>query len=107
MSVRLEQGGLYILPDALAGASYLILQAQQTTGGWQLVECHATPFGSDRFKARAVASDEQVIRFDVDASGALAQRGGDETQPRRFTLANLSLIGYLRDGQFIPTEEGL
>ncbi len=108
MSVKLEQDGLYILPNALEGTSYVILQATQTSHGWQLFECHALPFGSEQFKSRTLVSDEQLLRYDVDSSGALLAHTDDTTQQQtNFSLASLSLIGYLRDGQFIPAPEGL
>ncbi|HEY0604984.1 MAG TPA: hypothetical protein VGD58_18845 [Herpetosiphonaceae bacterium] len=108
MSVTLEQDGLYILAHALEGSSYLILQAVKTADGWNLVENHATPFGSEQFKTRSQFPADQMVRFAVDPSGALvADGGGGTAQQTNFTLANLSLIGYLRNGTFVPTEEGL
>lgn len=108
MSVKLEQNGLYILAHALEGSSYLILQAVQTSDGWSLIENHATPFGSDEFKARRQFSPDQMVRFAVQSSGELVEQGnGSTVQQMNFTLANLSLIGYLRNGTFVPTEEGL
>lgn len=108
MSVTLEQDGLYILAHALEGSSYLILQAVKTGDGWNLIENHATPFGSEQFKARSQFSSDQLIRFAVEPSGSLVAAGGGGTaQQTNFSLANLSLIGYLRNGVFVPTEEGL
>lgn len=107
MSVTLEQDGLYILAHALEGSSYLILQAVKTADGWSLIENHATPFGSDQFKARSQFSSDQLIRFAVEPSGSLVAAGGGTAQQMNFSLANLSLIGYLRNGVFVPTEEGL
>lgn len=108
MSVTLEQDGLYILAHATEGSSYLILQAVKTADGWNLVENHATPFGSEQFKARSQFPADQMVRFHVTPSGALvAASGGGTAQQTDFTLANLSLIGYLRNGTFVPTEEGL
>lgn len=108
MSVTLEQDGLYILAHATEGSSYLILQAVETAGGWSLVENHATPFGSEQFKARCQFPPDQMVRFHVAPSGVLvADGGGGTAQQTDFTLANLSLIGYLRNGTFVPTEEGL
>jgi hypothetical protein len=108
VSVTLEQDGLYILAHALEGSSYLILQAVSGGGGWSLIENHATPFGSEQFKARSQFSANQMVRFAVEPSGALiADSGGGTAQQTNFTLANLSLIGYLRNGTFVPTEEGL
>jgi hypothetical protein len=108
VSVNLEQDGLYLLPQGLGGSSYLILQAVHTPGGWNLIENHATSFGSEEFKARSALAPEQLARFVVEPSGALAQQAaGGTAQQTSFSLANLSLIGYLRDGSFVPTEEGL
>jgi hypothetical protein len=107
MSVTLEQDGLYILPNALH-ETYLIVQAQHTSQGWQLVESHATSLGSDEFKARAQFSPDRMMRYAVDPSGALVEHSANGTaQQTNLTLANLSLIGYLRNGTFIPPEEGL
>jgi hypothetical protein len=107
MSVTLEQDGVYILPNALDG-TYLIVQAERGSEGWQLTECHATSFGSEQFKARSLFAPDQLIRYTVDPAGSLVQRGGHGTAHQtEWTLANLSLIGYLRNGTFLPTEEGL
>jgi len=108
MSVKLEQDGLYMLPNGLDGRSDLILRATQTSDGWQLVECHGLPFGSEQFKARASLPAEQLRRYTVETSGALLQDStNNAAQPTDFSMANLSLIGYLRGGTFIPPEEGL
>lgn len=108
MSVTLEQDGLYILAHALEGSSYLILQAVSNGGSWNLIENHATPFGSEQFKSRSQFPADQMVRFAVAPSGALVEDGGGGTaQQTNFTLANLSLIGYLRNGTFVPTAEGL
>jgi hypothetical protein len=108
VSVNLVQDGLYLLPHGLTGSSYVILQAVQTPGGWNLIENHATSFGSEEFKARSSLPSEQLLRFAVEPSGALTQQGaGGTAQQTSFSLANLSLIGYLRNGTFVPTEEGL
>ena len=107
MSVTLEQDGLYILPNALE-ETYLIVQAERAADGWQLTESHATSLGSEEFKARAQLPPDQLTRYTVDSSGALARHEANGTvRQTTLTLANLSLIGYLRDGRFIPTEEGL
>jgi hypothetical protein len=107
MSVTLEQDGLYILPNALE-ETYVIVQAERAAEGWQLTESHATDLGSEEFKARAQLPPDQQIRYAVDSSGALTRQGADGTaRQTSLTLANLSLIGYLRGGRFIPTEEGL
>jgi hypothetical protein len=107
MSVTLEQNGLYILPNALQ-ETYLIVQAERAADGWQLTESHATDLGSEEFKARAQLAPDQLTRYAVDQAGALVRHGADGTaQQTNLTLANLSLIGYLRGGKFIPTEEGL
>lgn len=86
----------------------MILQAVRNGGSWNLIENHSTPFGSDQFKSRSQFPADQMVRFAVAPSGTLVEDGrGGTAQQTDFTLANLSLIGYLRNGTFVPTEEGL
>lgn len=108
MSIRLEPDGIYLLPSALDDNYYVILQAIETADGWHLVEMHGTPWGSDRFKERATLPADQMLRYRVDPNGTLLQQAptaADST--RAFTLANLSLLGYLRGGNFVQPNEGL
>lgn len=100
MSAHLEQNGLYILPKALGATDYLVLRAEQHSAGWRLVENHDAPGGSDRFRARAGLSSEHMYVFAVSVSGELEQLTPQDNQGRH-SLANLSLLGYLRDGRFV------
>ena len=106
MSTRLEQNGVYLLPDALDGSEYIILQATQEAGGWQLVECHATPHGNDRFRERTALPPDQMIRYAVTPDGTLVEQSTSGHQREtQFTLANLSLLGYVQDGAFVSAAE--
>lgn len=105
MSVKLEQGGVYLLPDAVDGEIYAVLEAQRTADGWQLVECHATPFGPEAFQRRATLPPEEQLRYRVDADGALLQeQPSADAAPTRWTVANLSLLGRMRDGALVLVE---
>ncbi len=106
MSVRLEEHGVYLLPNALNGQEYAVLEAIQTKDGWQLVECHAAPSENDRFHERAGLPADQMIRYAVTPDGTLVdQTAGSAQADRGFTLANLSLLGYLRDGNYVSAAE--
>jgi hypothetical protein len=106
MSARLEQNGVYLLPDALNGSEYIILQATQEAGGWQLVECHATPHGNNRFRERAAFPPDQMIHYAVTPDGTLVEQNtSGQQRTTKFTLANLSLLGYIQDGAFVSAAE--
>ncbi len=108
MSVRLEPDAIYLLPDALPNRAYVILQAIEKEDGWQLVECHKVPFGSERFKEREALPEDEMLQYRVDHSGALVQDAANGTvKQTNFTLANLSLLGYIRADTFFPADEGL
>jgi len=100
MSARLEENGLYILPDALGEMDYMIVRAEQHGDGWRLVESHDAPGGSDRFRARVGLRTEDLYVFEVSPSGEIKQTAPRDEQRITHTLANLSLLGYLRNGRF-------
>ncbi len=104
MSARLELHGVYMLPDALGQGAYAVFEAVQDQ--WYLVECHAAPFGSDQFRARAGLPPEQQLRLVLAEDGGLHQRTPTGTwQPSEHTLTNLSLMGYLRGGTYVGVAE--
>jgi hypothetical protein len=106
MSARLEQHAVYLLPHALEGTEYVLLEAVQEHDGWYLVETHAAPIGNDRFNERATLPAAQMLRYAVTTDGALvAPTSGAMPQDTGFSLANLSLMGYLRDGAYISAAE--
>lgn len=105
MSITLEQNGVYLLPEGLGGQTYLILLATQETGTWHLTECHETPFGDPAFKERATFPPEEMVHFEVATNGELLERT-ESGVPRQtgFTLGNLSILGHLQNGTFMPAE---
>lgn len=107
MSLQLEQDGLYILPNAI-GDMYAVVEARREGDGWQLIENHDVPFGSPEFKERASLPPEQHLSYRVAADGRLIQQTpANITSPHSFSIANLSIIGHLRDGRFVAAPEGL
>lgn len=106
MSARLEQHGVYLLPDAIDGTEYVLLEAVQDQDGWHLIETHAASHAKDRFNDRSGLPAEQLLRYTVASDGTLVeQTSSGSTSGRRFTLANLSLMGYLRDGTYVSAAE--
>lgn len=103
MSTTLQEDHVYLLPNGLHGQTYLIVQAQPGQDGWQLVECHATPLGSAAFKERAGLPQQQQFVYQVQPDGTLIQRSPSE-EPTRFSMANLSLLGMVVGGSFVPIE---
>lgn len=103
VSLRLEQNGVYLLPNGLQGDTYMIVEAREQGDGWQLVECHATPLGHDTFKQRATLPQQQQYVYHVEADGTLVEHAPTQ-QPTRFSLVNLSLLGRLIDNTFVPIE---
>jgi hypothetical protein len=102
MSATLEPQGVYLLPHALGQGEYAVLEAVREQDQWYLVECHAAPFGSDRFRARAALPPEQQLRLLLGEDGELLHQTPTGTwQPSPHTLTNLSLMGYLRDGTYV------
>lgn len=108
MSVQLEQDAVYLLPDALDGTHYLILRATEANGAWRLVEEHGVPHGNAAFRERATLPADEQVAFEVDPSGRLAPLRRAPSMPdRQWSLVNLSLFGYLRDGVYQQPPEGL
>lgn len=103
MSTTLQEDHVYLLPNGLHGQTYLIVQAQQGPDGWQLVECHATPMGSDTFKERARLPQPERYVYQVQPDGTLVQRSPSQ-EPTHFSMANLSLLGQLVGDSFVPIE---
>lgn len=108
MSLTLEQNGVYLLPVQYGTSPYLVLLAEWAGDGWKLTELHTTPFGEPAFKQRASLPPDQLVSFAVGEDGALVQQTG--TQPAHatgggnLTVERLSILGYLREGSFVPVE---
>lgn len=108
MSLQLEQDAVYLLPDALDGTHYLILRAAQEQGRWLLIEEHNVPHENNALQQRAALKPEERVVFEVQPSGELVPlRRTDSMPDRRWTMTNLSLFGYLRDGVYRQPPEGL
>ncbi len=80
MSAKLEQHGVYLLPNALDEGEYAVLEAVREQDRWYLVECHTAPFGCDLFRQRTVLPSEQQMRFVLADDGVLLQHSPTGTR---------------------------
>lgn len=80
MSAKLEQQGVYLLPNTLGEGEYAVLEAVQEQDRWYLVECHAAPFGNDRFRERTTLPRVQQMRFVLADDGVLLQHSPTGTR---------------------------
>ena len=105
MSIKLEENGVYLLPENGGGPAYLILLATRENGGWHLSEYHETSFGDAAFKQRATLPPEEMMHFEVAPNGELLERGvRGVARQTGLSLTKLSLLGHLRNGSFMPAE---
>ena len=108
MSLTLEQNGVYLLPVQFGTSPYVVLLAERTGDGWALTELHTTPFGEPAFKQRANLPPDQLVSYAVGQDGTLGQQMGPQpAHPPaggKLTVERLSILGYLRDGAFVPVE---
>jgi hypothetical protein len=106
MSAKLEPHGVYLLPNALGVGEYAVLEAVREQDQWYVVECHAAPFGSEHFRQRTALPPAQQLRLLLAADGVLLHPTPTGTwQPSDYSLTNLSLMGYLRDGTYVGVVE--
>lgn len=107
MSMQLDHDAVYLLPNAF-GEGYAILRASEEADGWRLTEYHGLDGVAAPMAERAALAPEQQLRFRVGPDGALIEQGADRVEhATRFTIADLNLLGRLRDGVLVQPNEGL
>ncbi len=107
MSLQLDQDAVYLLPNAF-GEGYAILRASEDADGWRLTEYHGLDGIAAPMAERATLPPEQQLCFRVGPQGELIEQGADRVEHApRFTIADLNLLGRLRDGVLVQPNEGL
>ena len=107
MSMKLDHDTIYILPNAF-GEGYAILRATEDADGWHLREYHGLDGVATPMEARAALPPEQQLHYRVGSEGELIPYGADRVEhATNFTIANLNLLGRLRDGVLVQPNEGL